>query len=111
MISTGTAETKGMYTILSGPAAGVLGAGRVGKLAGFPNVITLDMGGTSIEIPPTGKRPRSKMMWKKAIFPNKRPQAITGSRPRDKRQPSGGQVCLSGLMTILYKYPMRAGEP
>ena len=50
MISTGTAETKGMYTILSGPAAGVLGAGRVGKLAGFPNVITLDMGGTSADV-------------------------------------------------------------
>jgi len=50
MISTNTAETKGMYTILSGPAAGVLGAGRIGQLAGYNNVITLDMGGTSADV-------------------------------------------------------------
>ena len=50
MISMDTAETKGMYTIFSGPAAGVLGGGRVGELAGNRNVITLDMGGTSADV-------------------------------------------------------------
>lgn len=50
MISTQTAETMGMYTILSGPAAGVLGGSKTGDLAGFKNVITFDMGGTSADV-------------------------------------------------------------
>ncbi|WP_067934683.1 hydantoinase/oxoprolinase family protein [Alicyclobacillus kakegawensis] len=37
-------------TLLSGPAAGVIGAARVAKAAGFDNVITIDMGGTSADI-------------------------------------------------------------
>src|SRR5260221_9916736 len=37
-------------TALSGPAAGAIGAINVARLAGRPNVITLDMGGTSADI-------------------------------------------------------------
>lgn len=37
-------------TALSGPAAGVVGAVHVAKLAGYENVITLDMGGTSADV-------------------------------------------------------------
>ena len=37
-------------TALSGPAAGVVGAVHVAKLAGHENVITLDMGGTSADV-------------------------------------------------------------
>ena len=37
-------------TALSGPAAGVVGAVHVSKLAGHENVITLDMGGTSADV-------------------------------------------------------------
>jgi len=36
--------------ILSGPAAGVIGATTVALEAGFPNVITFDMGGTSTDV-------------------------------------------------------------
>jgi len=36
--------------ILSGPAAGVVGATTVALEAGFPNVITFDMGGTSTDV-------------------------------------------------------------
>ena len=36
--------------VLSGPAAGVAGAKFVGELAGFPDLITLDMGGTSCDL-------------------------------------------------------------
>ncbi|MFQ5794997.1 MAG: hydantoinase/oxoprolinase family protein [Candidatus Bipolaricaulia bacterium] len=36
--------------VLSGPAAGVEGAKFVGKLAGFNDLITLDMGGTSCDL-------------------------------------------------------------
>jgi N-methylhydantoinase A len=37
-------------TALSGPAAGVMGAMHVARLANRPNLITLDMGGTSADV-------------------------------------------------------------
>lgn len=36
--------------VLSGPAAGILGVGKLAGLAGFTNVIGMDMGGTSCDI-------------------------------------------------------------
>jgi N-methylhydantoinase A len=39
-----------VQTALSGPAAGVMGAVFVGELAGFKNLITIDIGGTSADI-------------------------------------------------------------
>ncbi|MCL6646037.1 MAG: hypothetical protein K6U88_13915, partial [Dehalococcoidia bacterium] len=41
---------KPITTALSGPAAGVLGAAVVARLAGFDNVVTLDAGGTSTDL-------------------------------------------------------------
>jgi N-methylhydantoinase A len=37
-------------TVLSGPAAGSIGASMIAKLAGFPDAVTLDAGGTSTDI-------------------------------------------------------------
>jgi len=37
-------------TCLSGPAAGVVGAAEVGRVAGFPNLATFDVGGTSTDV-------------------------------------------------------------
>ena len=37
-------------TVLSGPAAGVVAARHVAKLAGFSNIISCDMGGTSFDV-------------------------------------------------------------
>ena len=37
-------------TILSGPAAGVVAGQRIGDWAGFTNVVTMDMGGTSLDV-------------------------------------------------------------
>lgn len=37
-------------TALSGPAAGVVAAQRVGVAAGYPNIIACDMGGTSFDV-------------------------------------------------------------
>ncbi|MSP01716.1 MAG: hydantoinase/oxoprolinase family protein [Acetobacteraceae bacterium] len=37
-------------TVLSGPSTGVVGAREVGRLAGFPDLITFDMGGTSTDV-------------------------------------------------------------
>lgn len=37
-------------TVLSGPSTGVVGAQEVGRLAGYPDLITFDMGGTSSDV-------------------------------------------------------------
>lgn len=49
---TGTDEAakKAAALLLSGPAGGVIGARRVGLAAGFRDLITLDMGGTSADV-------------------------------------------------------------
>jgi N-methylhydantoinase A/oxoprolinase/acetone carboxylase beta subunit len=44
------AAKRGVDTILSGPAAGVLGAQKIAREAGFHKIITLDMGGTSTDV-------------------------------------------------------------
>ncbi len=38
------------FALISGPAAGVVGAARIASLAGFPNALTFDMGGTSTDV-------------------------------------------------------------
>ena len=45
-----TAAERPVRTILSGPAAGVIGGVALAGQAGQPNVITIDMGGTSFDI-------------------------------------------------------------
>lgn len=44
------AGRRPVETLLSGPAAGVIGAAFVGKAAGFERLITFDMGGTSADV-------------------------------------------------------------
>lgn len=41
---------QAIHTALSGPAAGVMGAFHLSKLAGFDQIITFDMGGTSTDV-------------------------------------------------------------
>ncbi|UCH75085.1 MAG: hydantoinase/oxoprolinase family protein [Rhodospirillales bacterium] len=50
LMSLATARDFPVRTALSGPAAGVVGALHVAKSARRPNVITLDMGGTSADV-------------------------------------------------------------
>jgi len=48
-----SAETAGrlpVRTALSGPAAGVIAGAYIAEAAGFPNIITCDMGGTSFDV-------------------------------------------------------------
>ena len=44
------AKTRAIDTYSSGPAMGVIGAGSLGKMYGFSNVFTVDVGGTSLDI-------------------------------------------------------------
>ncbi len=39
-----------VHSMLSGPAAGVIGAAHVGRASGYPDLITYDMGGTSTDV-------------------------------------------------------------
>jgi N-methylhydantoinase A len=49
-ISSSTAMTESIRTVLSGPAGGVVGAFEIGKMAGYDSLITFDMGGTSTDV-------------------------------------------------------------
>ncbi|MFZ4530197.1 MAG: hydantoinase/oxoprolinase family protein [Alsobacter sp.] len=50
VMSTATARRLPVRTALSGPAAGVIAAAAIAKAAGFENVITGDLGGTSFDV-------------------------------------------------------------
>jgi N-methylhydantoinase A len=50
VISAETVVKEPVRTVLSGPAGGVVGAWKIGKLAGFEKLITFDMGGTSTDV-------------------------------------------------------------
>jgi N-methylhydantoinase A len=50
VISFAQAARLPVRTVLSGPSTGVIGAQEVGRLAGFPELITFDMGGTSTDV-------------------------------------------------------------
>ncbi len=49
-ISAARAGREAVQTILSGPAAGVVGAQALGAVSGYTRLITFDMGGTSTDV-------------------------------------------------------------
>jgi N-methylhydantoinase A len=50
VISSEQAQRFPARTVLSGPAAGVMGVTALGEVAGFRDIITFDMGGTSTDV-------------------------------------------------------------
>jgi len=50
VMTSETASQKSVHTVLSGPAAGVLGGVTLARMVGQENVITIDMGGTSFDV-------------------------------------------------------------
>jgi N-methylhydantoinase A len=50
VVSTRIAAREPVRTILSGPAGGILGAKYVAELAGYPRIVSFDMGGTSTDV-------------------------------------------------------------
>lgn len=50
LMSTDTAQQNPIYGILSGPSGGVAGALFVARKAGFDDILTFDMGGTSTDV-------------------------------------------------------------
>jgi N-methylhydantoinase A len=50
VVSLAEAAAHPAQALVSGPAAGVVGAARIARLAGVENAISLDMGGTSTDV-------------------------------------------------------------
>jgi N-methylhydantoinase A len=50
VIGADVVRTQAIHTALSGPAAGVIGARRTGEAAGFDDLISVDVGGTSADV-------------------------------------------------------------
>lgn len=50
VISFEAAESLPVRTVLSGPSTGVIGAAEIATTAGYPDIITFDMGGTSSDV-------------------------------------------------------------
>ena len=50
VIGAPTAARQAIHTALSGPAAGVIGATETARQAGFEDIITIDVGGTSADV-------------------------------------------------------------
>jgi N-methylhydantoinase A len=50
LMTAETAEENPVYTLMSGPSGGVAGALHIALRAGYPNILTFDMGGTSTDV-------------------------------------------------------------
>lgn len=50
LMSVATVREVPVRTCVSGPAAGVIGSVEVGRVAGFDNLVTFDVGGTSTDV-------------------------------------------------------------
>jgi N-methylhydantoinase A len=50
LMTLASARAKPVHTVLSGPAGGVVSAARIAAQAGYNDIITMDMGGTSTDI-------------------------------------------------------------
>ncbi len=57
VVSAETVVKEPVRTVLSGPAGGVVGAWKIGKVAGFERLITFDMGGTSTDVSLVDRKP------------------------------------------------------
>ena len=50
MISSRSVAREAAKTVMSGPASGVIAAAAIGRRAGYENLVTYDMGGTSTDV-------------------------------------------------------------
>ena len=68
-ISATAARAQAVRTVLSGPAAGVVGAKAVAAAAGFTHVVSFDMGGTSTDVSLIDNRIRTTTDARVGDFP------------------------------------------
>lgn len=72
-ISAQVAAREAVRTVLSGPAAGVVGAWSVARTLGLERVMTFDMGGTSTDVSLIDGAPQFRTEWTVAGLPLKIP--------------------------------------
>ncbi len=60
VMRAGRVRQGAIHTALSGPAAGVIGASHLARLAGYDAIITLDMGGTSTDVALVAGEPKPR---------------------------------------------------
>lgn len=73
VLSGRTAAREAVRTLLSGPAAGVVGARAVARSAGYDRVISFDMGGTSTDVCLIDGVPRERSEGTIGEFPVRMP--------------------------------------
>lgn len=74
LMSADAAADNPVNTMLSGPSGGVAGAALVGRTAGYPDIISFDMGGTSTDVSLTqGGQPHISRETKVGIYPVRAP--------------------------------------
>jgi len=77
VMTSAEASLRPVYTLVSGPAGGVMGGYYIAKTAGFTTVLTMDMGGTSFDVAcVVDGRPDRKMESEIADLPNQHGYAV-----------------------------------
>ena len=72
-VGTGLARDEPVRTILSGPAAGVVGAAELARSMGVERFITFDMGGTSTDVSLFDRRARIRALSYPGDYPVRTP--------------------------------------
>ena len=70
---------KPITTALSGPAAGAIGCAVIAEIAGFPDLVTLDAGGTSTDLCLIENAKPQRHQWRRG-------RAFSGARADDRHQ-------------------------
>ncbi|MEQ8388063.1 MAG: hydantoinase/oxoprolinase family protein [Alphaproteobacteria bacterium] len=74
LMSAEAAADNPVNTMLSGPSGGVAGAAAIGRISGYPDIISFDMGGTSTDVSLTqGGQPQISRETRVGIYPVRAP--------------------------------------
>ncbi len=77
VMTSAEASLRPVYTLLSGPAGGVMGGYYIAKIAGLRTVLTMDMGGTSFDVAcMVDGKPDRKMEFEIGDRPNQHGYAV-----------------------------------
>ncbi len=98
------AGARPVETLLSGPAAGVIGGAVIGQATGQPNLVTFDMGGTSADVAVIEGEPRYSTENQVGDFPVIMPAIDVTSIGA-----GGGSIAWTDSNGVLKIGPMSAG--
>lgn len=106
LMSIPAAASRPVHTMLSGPSGGVTASAMIGVQAGYKNVISFDMGGTSTDVSLThAGTPKVSRETKIGVFPVKAPSLEVESIGA-----GGGSIAHVPLTGALRVGPQSAGS-